>query len=250
MEEVGLRDSKIYFYDVVNSTQDLAKSLGSVEEFTVVVAREQRRGRGRMGREWYSPLGGLWFTIILYPKTPISTYAILSLLSSLSVVRTIEDVTGLKPYIKWPNDVYLNGKKVAGVLVESDVIGELMMKAFVGIGVNLNFRIESIPERLRESATTIFEEYGKMVDTGTFLLKILQELKKYYGVYRIGSHQRLIEEVKSKMNMIGRKVIVSLGHRELVGMVRDLEMNGNLIIESSNVKNILNPSEIKRLELI
>ncbi|MCS7126224.1 MAG: biotin--[acetyl-CoA-carboxylase] ligase [Aigarchaeota archaeon] len=250
MEEVGPRDLKIYFYDVVDSTQDLARSLGAVEEFTVVVAREQIKGRGRLGRGWYSPPGGLWFTIILYPKTPISTYAILCLLCSLSIVKAIEDVTGLKAHIKWPNDVYLKNKKIAGILVESDVIDELISRALVGIGVNLNFQIESLPEELRDKATTLLEEYGETIDREVFLIKILKELKKYYEEYRAGAYQKLVEVIKSRMEMIGRTVSVSLDQEDVTGLVKDLEITGNLIIESTRGEIVLNPSKIKKLELI
>lgn len=247
---VKLGDFEINLYDLVDSTQDLARSLKAAKEFTTIVAREQRRARGRFGREWCSPLGGLWFTTILYPKTHISTYAILSLLTSLSVVNAIEDTAGLNAYIKWPNDVYVNGRKIAGVLVESDVFGDMMERAIIGIGLNLNFRIDALPEELRDRVTTLLEEYGKPVDMETILLKVLNELKKNYEKYKIGSYHELNEAIKSKMGILGREVLASLSYGEILGIVRDLDINGNLILESSSQRLILKPSEIRGLKLV
>ncbi|MCF8884413.1 MAG: biotin--[acetyl-CoA-carboxylase] ligase [Nitrososphaerota archaeon] len=249
-EVVRLGDFDIYFYDFVDSTQDLARSLGEVREFTTIVARVQRKARGRFGREWCSPQGGLWFTTILYPKTSVSTYAILCLLTSLSIARAIEDVTRLNASIKWPNDVYVNGKKIAGVLIESDVINNIVEKVLVGVGLNLNFRIDALPEELRGRATTLLEEYGKPVDLEFFLLKILHELKKNYEEYKAGSHYKLIESIKSRMEILGKLVFIHLSSGKLIGVVRDLEVNGDLVVESSDTKFILNPSDIRKLEVI
>ncbi|MEM1583428.1 MAG: biotin--[acetyl-CoA-carboxylase] ligase [Nitrososphaerota archaeon] len=247
---VNLGDFEIYFYDLVDSTQDLARNLREAKEFTTIVAREQSRARGRFGRRWCSPVGGLWFTTILYPKTSISTYSILCLLSSLSVVEAIKDLTSIEAFIKWPNDVYVSGKKIAGILVESEVFGDIIERAIVGIGLNLNFRIDAIPGELRNKVTTLLEEYGKPVHTETLLLRILNELKKNYEKYKIGAYSELIEAIKSDMEILGREAVVSLSHGEILGVVRDLDIDGNLIFESSGGKIVIKPSEIKKLELV
>lgn len=250
MKGAGTSSSKIYFYDVVDSTQDTARKLGPVEEFTTVVAREQTKGRGRSGRQWCSPPGGLWFTIVLYPGTPIRTHALLSLISSLSIVDAIEYMTGLRAHIKWPNDVYIGEKKVAGILVESDVVGEIMSKALVGIGVNLNIPLDSLPEELRDRATTLLEEYGRKIDEREFLLAVLREFKKHYEDYRAGHHQQLIDAVKGRMIMMGKIVSVYLDDAVITGLVEDLEINGSLVIRSKGDRVVLSPAQIKKLELV
>lgn len=250
IRKVKLEDFEIYFYDTVDSTQDVARSLLGAKEFTTIVAREQLRGRGRFGREWCSPQGGLWFTTILYPRLSANSYAILCLLGSLSVVEAIETIIGLTASIKWPNDVYMNGKKLAGILVESDIVGDLIERSLIGVGVNLNLHLEALPLELRNNATTLLHEYGEPVEEEKFLLKILNALKKNYEEYKYGSRRKLIETIKGKMEMMNRMVFVSMDRGEALGLVRDLETDGALVIESSGTKIVLNPSEIRRLVVI
>ena len=240
---------KIIHYDVVDSTFQVARNLQYVEEYTTIVAKRQLKGKGRFGREWFSPIGGLWFTTILYPRTPVYTYSLLSLLSSLSVSKTLEKVTELKPKIIWPNDVYVNDKKIAGVLIESDVNGEIIEKSLVGIGVNVNFRVDHLPIELRDKATTILEEYGKPIDEGALLLEILLTLREHYEKYKRGLYNEIVAEIKRKGDFICNNVILYTRSGKIKTLIRDLDSYGNLIIDVEGRMITLTPKDVEKLEV-
>ncbi len=248
--DVAAMDFRIIIYDLVDSTLDVARKLKNVEEFTIILAKRQSKGRGRFNREWASPLGGLWFTTILYPQRPAYTYSVLSLLTSLSVSKAIEKVTGLKPSIRWPNDVYLNNKKTAGVLIESEISGDIIEKSLVGIGVNVNFRLEALPMELRDKATTLLEEYGEPVDEHSLLTDILIFLREYYGKYKRGQHNDIIADVKKATDFIGNYALLDVKSGKIKAFIKDLDTYGNIIIESDGIVSTLTPNDVERMEVI
>jgi BirA family biotin operon repressor/biotin-[acetyl-CoA-carboxylase] ligase len=241
---------KIIRYDVVDSTFQVARNLQNAEEYTTVVARRQLKGRGRFGREWLSPIGGLWFTTILYPRAPVGTYSLLPLLSSLSVSKTLEKIAKLKPEIRWPNDVYVNDRKIAGILVESDVNGEVIERALVGIGVNVNFRLEHLPTELRCKATSILEEYGKPMDEDALLLEILLTLRGYCEKYKRGLYNEIVTEIKREGDFIGKNVVLYTRSGRIKTFVRDLDIYGNLIIDVEGRMITLTPKDVEKLEVV
>ena len=174
---------KILKYEKVLSTQPIAIELAKKgkEPWTIVLAKEQKRGIGRkLGLEkdfWYSPKGGLYFSLILPPKK-IKDLEILTNLASFLISRIIFEEFGEKPLIKFPNDVYLRGKKVAGVLVQNVISGKNLISV-MGVGVNTN--IKEFPEQLKQKATSLLIEFKKEIDNEKFLKKIVKELKKVFS---------------------------------------------------------------------
>ncbi len=243
-------DFRIIVYDLVDSTFEVARKLKNVEEFTTILAKRQLKGKGRFNREWVSPLGGLWFTTILYPEKPANTYTVLSLLASLSVSKAIEKVTRLKPSIRWPNDVYLNDKKIAGVLIESELSGDIIERSLVGIGVNVNFRLDSLPLELRGKATTLLEEYGKPLDEHSLLMDILIFLKEYYEKYKRGLYTDVMADVKKATDFIGKYALLDVKSGKVKAFIKDLDIYGNIIIESDGMVSTLTPNDVERMEVI
>jgi len=241
---------KIIRYEVVDSTFKVARNLQNTEEYTTVIAKRQLKGRGRFGREWLSPIGGLWFTTILYPRTSICTYSLLSLLSSLSISKTLEKNTMLKPKIRWPNDVYVNDRKIAGILIESDVNGDIIERSLVGIGVNVNFSLDHLPIELRDKATTILEEFGKPIDEDTLLIEILLTLREYYEKYKKGLYNEIVIEIKKEGDFIGNHVILYTHSKKIKAFIRDLDIYGNLIIDVEGGTMTLTPKDVEKLELV
>lgn len=240
---------EIIEYEIVDTTLELAKNLKDVKEFTTIVAKRQLRGRGRFGRVWSSPVGGLWFTTILYPRTPAQTYSILPLLSSLSVSKAIEGLTTLKTEIRWPNDVYVNGKKLSGILIESEISNSFIERAFVGIGVNTNFRIDALPIELRDKATTVLEEIGRAIDNNALLFMILKHLKEFYLKYRGGLYREILSEVERMMSIVERKVSIYLKSGKVDAVVKGFDIYGNIKVEVENETLTLTPSEVEKLEI-
>jgi BirA family biotin operon repressor/biotin-[acetyl-CoA-carboxylase] ligase len=169
---------KILEFEKLESTQKKAKEIAKeAEPWTVVLAKEQTGGYGRKENFWYSPKGGLYFSVIL-PKTKIEDLQILTILAAFCVAKTLKEDFKLEPFIKLPNDVYVNGKKICGILTENIILGEEVKNSIIGIGLNTN--IEDFPEELKERATSLKRELKKEVEGRKILEEILKELKNYF----------------------------------------------------------------------
>jgi len=167
---------KILEFEKLESTQKKAKEIAKeAEPWTVVLAKEQTGGYGRKGNFWYSPKGGLYFSVIL-PKTKIEDLQILTILAAFCVAKILKEDFKLEPFIKLPNDVYVNSKKICGILTENIVLGKEVKNSIIGIGLNTN--IEKIPRDLENIATSIKIELKKEVENKELLKKILEELKE------------------------------------------------------------------------
>jgi BirA family biotin operon repressor/biotin-[acetyl-CoA-carboxylase] ligase len=167
---------KILTFEKLKSTQTLALDLAKKGEkpFTVVLAKEQTSGYGRKKNFWYSPRGGLYFSVVL-PPLKIENLEILNILSVFLLAKILKENFKLEPMVKLPNDLYLNGKKIAGVIIENVIEGEKVKFSVMGIGLNTN--IVEFPKDLQEKATSLKIELAKEVDNRKILKEILKTLK-------------------------------------------------------------------------
>jgi BirA family biotin operon repressor/biotin-[acetyl-CoA-carboxylase] ligase len=165
----------IFKYKNINSTSEEAKDIAvrGCEPWTVVVADEQESGHGRKGEAWFSPAGGLYFSIVL-PRSDIADLQTLTILAAFVVAKTIKENFDLEPMIKLPNDVFINNKKVCGILTENMISGEVK-QSIIGIGVNTN--IDEFSQDLKDIATSIKIETRKEVNNEEILEKIISGLK-------------------------------------------------------------------------
>jgi BirA family biotin operon repressor/biotin-[acetyl-CoA-carboxylase] ligase len=163
-------------FKTISSTNQKAKELAQngAGPWTVIVAEKQTQGRGKKKSPWYSPLGGLYFSVIL-PKSNIEDLQTLTILAAFIVTKTLKENFGLEPLIKLPNDVLLHGKKIAGILTEN-VVGREVRSSVMGIGLNTN--IESFPRELEKTSTSLKMELGRKIDNNLILGEILKGLKE------------------------------------------------------------------------
>jgi BirA family biotin operon repressor/biotin-[acetyl-CoA-carboxylase] ligase len=224
---------KVIVKDEVASTNDLAKSLANEgeEEGLVVTAKTQIAGRGRMGRTWSSPEGGLYLSVLLRPKVPVHDMLRMTVLACVPVAQTIEEASGCRATIKWPNDVEINGKKVAGLLVESASKGSEIAYLVLGIGINLNLDPEnlSVPE-----ATSVSACAGKGFDREAFLNILLYRLDIFYASFLKGTFE--MSEYTSRSSTIGSEVEVEMGGMTFMGKATGVDVTGALIIVSDDGK--------------
>jgi BirA family biotin operon repressor/biotin-[acetyl-CoA-carboxylase] ligase len=166
---------KIIELEATISTSEYAKELaaGGAEAWTIVTAKEQTGGHGRKGEDWFSPAGGLYFSVIL-PQSDIFDLQTLTILAAFIVAKVIKENFGLEPMIKLPNDVYVNGKKICGILTENTVYGD-KVRSVIGIGLNTN--TDGFPEELKGIATSLRMETLKQVDDRNVLEQIISGLK-------------------------------------------------------------------------
>ena len=225
---------RVLFSRKIKSTSDWAKKLAKIgaEEGTVTVAETQTAGRGRLGREWVSPRGGLWFSIVLQPKLKAREAAKLVFVASLAAAEVLHQKYGLRTETKWPNDVLVDGKKICGILAEMSTEGEKVNFVVLGIGVNANFRADDVlPESVKAHATSIEKEFGKKISLESLLEELLERMETVYGGYLERGFAPLLEEWKRFAEFLGRKVIIANQEERLNGLALDVDIDGALILK-------------------
>ncbi len=204
----------------------------SAQEGTVVIAEMQTGGKGRLGRHWESPPGvNLYCSVILRPPMQPFRAPQLTFVSAVAVARAIEAVTRLQPNIKWPNDILLNGRKVAGLLNEMSAETDTIHCVILGIGVNLNMRREQFPQDLRHPATSLLLESGACVSRVEFTRALLTSLDTLYDDYLRNGFSAIRAEWLSRSTVQGRRVRVSFGNGETEGLVIGVDDDGALLLE-------------------
>jgi BirA family biotin operon repressor/biotin-[acetyl-CoA-carboxylase] ligase len=224
---------EVIYYPATDSTNLRAHELaraGAVEG-TVVVADRQSAGRGRLGRRWESPpTVNLYASVVLRPTISPRHAAQLTFLSAAAVACCVAETTGLQPTVKWPNDVLLAGRKVAGLLNELDAETERIHYLILGIGVNLNMRADQFPADLRYPATSLAIETGRPVERLAFARRLLGHLDRLYGVYRARGVAPVLEAWQSYFELVGRAVEVDCQDYRISGRVLGLDEDGALVL--------------------
>jgi len=225
---------RVYCVRETDSTNQYAFRLADegMEEGTVVVAESQTAGKGRLGRRWESPFGvNLYCSIILRPPLSPVRASQLTFLSAVAVCRAIDTFTRLKPQLKWPNDILINGSKVAGLLNELNAEMDTVHFVILGIGVNINMRREQFPEGLRHPASSLLIEGGVPVDRSGFARAVLSALDDLYDIYLHQGFSPVKNEWLSRSTVVGRRVRVSFGKEVLEGNVSGIDDDGALLLD-------------------
>lgn len=228
----------IHRYEVVTSTNDIARELAAAgaDEGTVVVAEEQTKGRGSRGRVWISPPGAnLLMSIILRPQISAERLGELAFVGAIALAGTLRESYGLDARIKWPNDVRIGRKKVSGMIVEATK-GAVVL----GIGVNVNWT--DLAEEISTTATSLTIELGSSVDKETLLKRFLDDLDISYGVYRARGFGRILDQWKELQDTIGCDVKVGFDDGNIQGRAVDVDEHGSLIVELPNGERKAIPS--------
>ncbi len=224
---------RIFFSHVVCSTNDWAKELAllGAPEGTVAIAQTQTGGRGRLGRVWFSPDGGLWFSIILKPKLKAAEAVKLVFVAGLAVAEVLRELYGLKVETKWPNDVLVDGRKICGVLAEMSTVGEKVNFVVLGIGVNANFEARKVfPEELWESATSLMNELGRKVKLEELFRVLLEKLDSVYEQFLKEGFSLILERWKSCAGFLGKQVEIADETERLCGLALDVDSEGALVL--------------------
>lgn len=224
------------YFEVTDSTNLVAmkEAAAGAPEGTCVVAEEQTGGRGRLGRSWASPAyKNILLSVIFRPQVKPGEMFLLTAISSIAVVRAIEQVTSLDAMIKWPNDIYINNKKVCGILTESEASADGIHFVVVGIGLNVNFNPEQYPE-IYDIATSLKQETGTKVSRIALIQEILMEME--HGSYKLGEGKTtdIIGEWSRYSLILGKSVeIISFDNKEY-GIAEKIEDDGTLILKKDD----------------
>lgn len=225
---------RIVAVDETDSTNQLAFRLAEegAEDGLVVIADRQTGGKGRLGRRWESPGGvNLYCSVILRPAMPPVRAPQLTFLSAVAVARAVESVTRLCPQIKWPNDILVDGLKVAGLLNEMSSETDTIHFVVLGIGVNLNMEREQFPETLRHPASSLMLKSGARVSRVEFTRALLTSLDDLYQDYLQQGFAPIRAEWLSRSMVLGRRVRVASGDEVTVGTVAGIDDDGALLLQ-------------------
>lgn len=229
------RDIRVF--ERTTSTNDVIEKLArdGVKEGVVVFAESQTGGRGRLGRKWISPeRKGLWFSILLRPDLRPQETTQLTVASATALRRAIQSETGLNPEIKWPNDILLGGKKVAGILTELSAELDRVKHVILGIGVDVNLAAGEFPPELRRLATSLKIESGKPVDRAGLAAAVLRELDLDYARICAGKFTAVADEWEAHCATIGQDVTVQIGGRKIRGRAESLDDDGALLVRTEH----------------
>ena len=214
------------------STNNEAAALGAAgaPDGSLVLTDLQTQGRGRRGRKWFSAPRSIQFSVLLKPNLPARQLSVLTLLACLAVQKTLVDLSGAEFTIKWPNDILINAKKVAAVLVEAGISGGEIEWAVMGIGCNLNAAGAEFPKELQEIITSVYEATGRTLSRNSVYEKLITELDNYYVTLLKHGADALIAEWKEKTDIIGKTLSLATSGQAISGEAVDLSDDGLLIV--------------------
>ncbi len=222
---------RIIAYETTDSTMNLAHRLaeGGEPEGSVVVAEGQSRGRGRLGRRWISPKGkGIYLSVILRPPLQLSEAPLITLMAAVAVAGAVQEVSDLTPEIKWPNDLLLKGKKVAGILMELNAELNRVNYVVIGIGMNVHTPRGSLPAQ----ATSLYEELGHKVDRVKLARTLLRRLDGSYDEFLNRGVQPILNRWRDFAAFLGRRIRVVAEGRTVDGQAMDIDARGALQVRT------------------
>jgi BirA family biotin operon repressor/biotin-[acetyl-CoA-carboxylase] ligase len=229
----------IHHFQTLDSTNSKAYqlALNGAKEGEVVISESQEKGRGRLGRQWFSPpFLNLYLSVILRPKISPHQASLITLMAAVATTDAIQKFSGLLPVIKWPNDILLRDRKVAGLLNEIHSEMDRIHFVILGIGVNLNMDEKMFSKEIRAVATSLKIEMGQKVSRKAFLQFFLQELEKWYSIFLEEGGAVILKAWRNRAHIKGRQVKVTSFGETLAGIAIDVDSNGALILETENGK--------------
>ncbi|HJX10902.1 MAG TPA: biotin--[acetyl-CoA-carboxylase] ligase [Candidatus Binatia bacterium] len=227
--------TRFHYFQEIDSTNSHARRLAGTgaPEGEVVIAERQSEGRGRLGRSWESPpYCNLYFSLLLRPALAPVHAPQITLMAAVALADTVAAFVAEPPAIKWPNDILLQGKKLAGILTESSCDAKRIEFVILGIGVNLNFPRARMPETIRDRATSLMEVGGQSVSRENFLRRLIQDLDRCYGVLEDFGFDAMAPRWQARFGFKGKTVRVEMGGDVLIGQAVGIDHDGALLVEN------------------
>ncbi|HVY71359.1 MAG TPA: biotin--[acetyl-CoA-carboxylase] ligase [Verrucomicrobiae bacterium] len=227
----------IQVFEQTTSTNDVVEKLArdGVREGVVVFAESQTKGRGRLGRPWLSPpRQGLWFSILLRPNLRPQAATQLTVVGATALARAFRSFGNVRPNIKWPNDILIKGRKVAGILTELSADPDHVKHLILGIGIDVNITSTEFPPELRKIATSLKIETGEHWNRAELAARVLQELDRDYARVIEDRFPALADEWEEQCETIGRNVAIQMGERRVQGRAEALDDDGALLVRTQH----------------
>ncbi len=234
---------QVYYFESIDSTQNQAMRMASnpANNGALVIAEKQTNGKGRLGRKWISPKGGIWFSIILHPQFDISVITLFPIASALALSNAIEKTLNIKSELKWPNDITINGKKVAGMLVDASLESNKIENIVLGVGINFNVDVKQIEKMLKDTpnfyGVASLGEQNKTIKPILLVQTFLNELEKICTLLNSKDTKKIIKDWTVKSSTIGQNVELNTKEGKIKGKAIKIDHDGALVI-SENKKNV------------
>ncbi len=236
--------SDIQIFSELDSTNRYLKELAKegAKAGTVIIANKQSAGKGRLGRSFFSPEGtGIYMSILLRPEMELQKSVRITSMAAVAVARAIERVSGIEAKIKWVNDIFLNGKKVCGILTESGINATTGVLEYAVLGIGINVGTIQFPEELKQIATSICNECSHTVKRNELIVEILKELEYWYPSLWNGS---FLKESRKRSLLLGKDILVVGSEKDYQAKALDLDDMGHLWIEKEGKKEMLHSGEV------
>ncbi|MBS4007913.1 MAG: biotin--[acetyl-CoA-carboxylase] ligase [Clostridium sp.] len=233
--KANILGKKIYYHRTIDSTNRLARELaaaGAVEG-TLILSEEQLAGRGRLGRSWVSPAGGIWLSLVVRPRLAPHKAQLITLLAAVAAVEATKMTTGLVPGIKWPNDLLLGGRKLAGILTEVSAEMERVNYLVLGIGLNANLSAEHFQGELADRATSLLLETGRSTSRVSWVQNFLTVFEDAYLLAQEQGFAGVLASWRRYSVTLGQNVLVNSGARTVHGTALDIDEQGALLVKTA-----------------
>ena len=225
---------ELYLFKEVMSTNTVTKFLSEndVNNGTVILSEKQSGAKGRLGKSWESPLGGIWLSLVVKPNVDHSKIPMITLATGVAVVKTLERIGIENAEIKWPNDVMINDKKVCGILTEAITKFNSIESVIIGVGIDANFDVNVLSEELQEGTTTLDIELGHRVNENEIIRFFLEEFERIGILFEEGGFERILKEWRKYSYSIGKIVEVREPFsKSYDGYVLGISREGALVVE-------------------
>ena len=236
---------QVYYFDSIDSTQNQALKMAgeSANNGTVIIAAKQTGGKGRSGRRWVSPEGGIWFSVILQPKFNISITTLFPIASALALSNALEKTFKISPELKWPNDLTIKGKKVAGILVDASLESNRIENMVLGVGINFNIDAKQIEKILKGTpnfyGVASLSEQKKKIKPIQLIQTFFIELEKIYNLLNTKQTKKIISEWTKRSSTIGKNVELNTRDGKIKGKAIRIDEDGALVLDNDKNDRII-----------
>ena len=231
---------RVYYFEEIDSTQNFAQNIAAdkKENGTIIIAEKQTSGRGRLDRKWTSPKGGIWFSLIIHPKFDVSSSTLIPILSAVALSKSIKSVLDIETEVKWPNDITMNGKKVAGVLVDASFQTNSIDYLILGIGINFDIDAKKLEKRLTKTPNFYGIDSLREKEDKTPPKKLLKEFLLQFekNLFQLdkGEKSKIIKEWTKRAAGIGKKITINTSNGKISGISQGIDNDGALKIKTRN----------------
>ena len=230
---------RVYYFEEIDSTQNFAQqiALDEKENGTIVIAEKQTAGKGRLDRKWTSPKGGIWFSLIVHPKFDVSTSTLIPIAGAVALARSIKSILNIDVTVKWPNDITLNRKKVAGMLVDASFQANNIDYLILGIGINFDIDSKKLEKRLAKSPNFYGVESLRKKDDSTppksLLKEFLIRFEKILTQLNKGEKSKIVKEWMKMAEKPGKNITVNTSNGKISGISKGIDNDGALKLKTS-----------------